>query len=142
MSTRFAVAVHILTVLRFHRDRPVSSELIAESVNTNPVVVRRILSQLKKAGLVTAQLGSGGGFLLALDPEEIDLQQVFRAVEEWTFPTHREPPSCECLVGRNVLPVLEKVTSRASQAMLDELARVSVEEIAEKICARDRRAPE
>jgi Rrf2 family protein len=141
MSTRFAVAVHILAVLRYHQGSPISSELIAASVNTNPVVVRRILSQLKRAGLVEAQLGSGGGFLLAHEPEDINLEQVFRAVEEdWTFPTHREPPSCECLVGRNVVPVLETITARASQAMLDELSAVSIEEIAKKIGARERRS--
>lgn len=139
MSTRFAVAVHILAVLRLNEDGPVSSELIAASVNTNPVVVRRILSQLKKAGLVEAQLGSGGGFLLARPAGEIDLEKVFRAVEEeWAIPTHREPPSCECPVGRNVLPVLENVTRRASQAMLGELAGVSVEDIADRIAARER----
>ena len=140
MSTRFAVAVHILAVLRFHQGSPVSSELIASSVNTNPVVVRRILSQLKKAGLVDAQLGSGGGFTLAGDPGEIDLEQVFRAVEDgWSIPTHREPPSCECPVGRNVLPVLERITERASQAMLAELAGVTIEDVARKIGARERR---
>lgn len=141
MSTRFAVAVHILTVLRYHQGRPVSSELIAASVNTNPVVVRRILSQLKKAGLVDAQLGSGGGFSLAGGADEIDLEQVFRAVEEdWSFPTHREPPSCECVVGRNVLPILERITERASKAMLEELAGVTIEDVAKKIGARERRA--
>lgn len=140
MSTRFAVAVHILAVLRLHSGGPVSSELIAASVNTNPVVVRRILSQLKKAGLVEAQLGSGGGFLLAREAAEIDLEQVFRAVEEeWSIPTHREPPSCECPVGRNVLPILEKVTERASRAMLAELGGVSVEDIARRIAAREQR---
>lgn len=141
MSTRFAVAVHILTVLRYHQGSPVSSELIASSVNTNPVVVRRILSQLKKAGLVDAQLGCGGGFSLASGPETIDLEQVFRAVEEdWSFPTHREPPSCDCVVGRHVLPVLERITERASQAMLSELAGVSIEDVAKKIGARERRS--
>ena len=140
MSTRFAVAVHILAVLRYHRSSPVSSELIAASVNTNPVVVRRILSQLKKAGLVEAQLGSGGGFLLAHGPEDIDLEQVFKAVEEdCMFRTHREPPNCECLVGRHVVPVLEKITAKASRAMFDELSSVSIEEVAKKISARDRR---
>jgi len=110
------------------------------SVNTNPVVVRRILSQLKRAGLVEAQLGSGGGFTLAHEPEDIDLEQVFRAVEEeWAFPTHREPPSCECPIGRNVVPVLEKITSRASRAMLDELSAVSIEDVGKKIGTRDRR---
>lgn len=141
MSTRFAVAVHILAVLRYHQGSPVCSELIAGSVNTNPVVVRRILSQLKKAGLVEAQLGSGGGFLLAHPADEIDLEQVFRAVEEeWSFPTHREPPNCDCLIGRHVIPVLEKITSRASKAMLDELSAVTIEEVAKKIGARERRA--
>jgi DNA-binding IscR family transcriptional regulator len=66
---------------------------------------------------------------------------VFRAVEEeWAFPTHREPPNCECLVGRHVVPVLETITARASEAMFEKLSAVSIEEVAKKIGARERRA--
>lgn len=141
MSTRFAVAVHILAVLQLRRGTPVASDRIAASVNTNPVVVRRILSMLKKAGLVSVQLGTGGGALLGRPGAEISLEQVYRAVEEAPlFATHREEPSCECPVGRNILPVLEKSTRRAESALFAELARVDVAQIARQITGRERRA--
>ena len=59
----------------------VCSDALAGSVNTNPVVIRRLLSQLRKAGLVTTQKGSCGGATLCASPEEISLDAVYRAVE-------------------------------------------------------------
>src|SRR3712207_248133 len=64
-SSRFAVAVHILTLLADAGGEPVTSEYIAASVNTNPSLIRRLLSALARAGLTTSQLGTGGGALLA-----------------------------------------------------------------------------
>ena len=61
MNTRFAVAVHILTLLHTQQGEPATSEYIASSVNTNPSLIRRLLSQLARAGLTASQMGTGGG---------------------------------------------------------------------------------
>jgi DNA-binding IscR family transcriptional regulator len=95
ISSRFAVAVHILTLLETGRGEPLTSEYVAGSVNTNPAVVRRILSMLARAGLTHARLGAGGGSVLARPAAEISLRDVYRAVEceERLFSLHHERPN-------------------------------------------------
>ncbi|HEX8852924.1 MAG TPA: Rrf2 family transcriptional regulator, partial [Pyrinomonadaceae bacterium] len=79
-NSRFAVAVHALTLLAWAGEEPVKSEYLACSVNTNPVVIRRILCALARAGLVTSQTGASGGSRLARPAAEITLREVYRAV--------------------------------------------------------------
>jgi Rrf2 family protein len=136
-SSRFAVAVHVLTALALQEGRPVTSEQVAGSVKTNPSVIRRLLSMLADAGLTTAQLGTGGGALLARAPEQISLLDVYRAVEEPDlFAVHRTPPDSSCMVGRNILPVLAETTCRAQKAMEAELAGVTLTDVVRDVVAR------
>ena len=70
ISSRMAVAVHVLAYLAWRRDEPITSERMASSVNTNPVVVRRIMGSLRNAGLVSVQPGVGGSAQLAREPQD------------------------------------------------------------------------
>ncbi len=79
-SSRFAVAVHALSLLA-HHGRALDSPFIAGSVNTNPTVVRRVLGKLARAGLVSTQEGAGGDTTLARAAARITLADVYRAVE-------------------------------------------------------------
>ena len=81
MNSRFAVAVHILTLLEQGGGEPMTSEHVAGSVNTNPSLVRRLLSSMARAGLTTSQFGAGGGALLARPADQITLGDVYRAVD-------------------------------------------------------------
>ena len=72
-SSRFAVALHVLTLLETEGGRPVTSDYIAASVNTNPVIIRRSLGDLRRAALVEIRHGAGAGWSLARDPEDISL---------------------------------------------------------------------
>lgn len=136
-SSRFAVAVHVLTVLAQEGGRPVPSHQIARSVRTNPALIRRLLSMLAGAGLTTSRRGSGGGALLARDPRRITLLDIYRVVEEpELFTMHRTPPDPECLVGCNILPVLTRSTERARRALEDELARVTLAELHRDVVER------
>lgn len=133
-STRFVVAVHVLATIAINAGRPVRSEDLAFSANTNATVVRALLLRLADAGLTTSQLGAGGGALLAQPPETIALLDVYRAVEESElFPMHRSPPSDVCMVGRSIQKVLRPVLGTAQSALEAELARVSVADIASEI---------
>ena len=117
-SSRFAYAVHILALLSLQHGEPLSSEIIAGSVNTNPALIRRLLSMLAQAGLTTSQLGAGGGALLARAPGAIRLVDVYRAVDEARlFGLHREAPNPACLVGRHIQQVLVGIVDDAQQAM-------------------------
>ncbi len=136
-NCRFAVAVHIATILALHRESPATSDWIAGSVNTNPVVVRRILSALAKAGLVTSQRGISGGSALAKEPRNISLLDLYRAVDEQEAQAlHHQPPNPHCPVGAHILPVLTDILAQAEAAKERELARVTVGEVLAAIQGR------
>src|SRR5882757_8806749 len=102
-SCRFAFAVHILAVLAHRPGRGVTSELLAGSVNTNPVVVRRILSTLRRAGLVCCSKGAGGGATLCRAPETIRLDEIYRAIElPRSLAGRQHRPNLGCPVGRQI----------------------------------------
>lgn len=131
MSSRVAVAVHVLAILTWRRGEAVSSQQIARSVNTNPVVVRRIVGALRRAGLVEVQPGSAGGARLARAPEEITLLEVYRSVEdgEPLFALHPQPPCRDCGVGANIQSALCGVFGEAQSAMEAVLGRATVADV-------------
>jgi Rrf2 family protein len=139
MNTRFAVAVHILTLLQSQPNEPTSSELIAGSVGTNASLIRRLLSGLAAAGLTTSQMGAGGGALLARPAKTITLADVYRAVVDGAdvFPMH-DTPSARCEVGRNIKFVLEGHIEGAERAMLAELERTTIADLMGEVSRRDR----
>jgi DNA-binding IscR family transcriptional regulator len=115
-STRFAVGIHLLTALAANPGKVLCSEDIADSVNTNPVVVRRLFALLTAAGLARARLGQGGGFKLGWRPaSNITLLDIFAALEKTDlFGAPRSPPSASCRVGAHILPVRREATARRS----------------------------
>jgi Rrf2 family protein len=138
-SSRFAVAVHTLTLLASKNDAPLKSEQIAASVNTNAVVIRRILCALSNAGLVASQTGSAGGTRLARPPARITLLDVRRALEEGgAFGLHRRAPDRRCHVGMSIEQVLEGVLREVDVAIERVLDGVTIEDVLRKIraCAR------
>lgn len=133
-STRFAVAVHLLAALAVSDGAPLRSEDLAYSVNTGPVVIRGLLSRLNEAGLTRSQLGAGGGALLARPAQRIRLLDVYRAVEDTElFSLHRTAPCENCAVGGNILEAMEPALMRARQALEDELAKVTIADIAAEV---------
>lgn len=129
-STRFAVAVHTLTLLARHGGDPVRSEEIAADVGTNPAVIRALLSRLSAAGLTSSYRGNGGGAVLAKDAAQIRLLDVYLAVEDREmFSFHRTSPDDGRAIGRRVAAGLTEPLHRARQAMETELAAVSIADI-------------
>jgi Rrf2 family protein len=129
-SSRFAVAVHVLSLMAWSKDEPLKSEPVATSVNTNPVVIRRILCELAQARLVTSQTGSMGGSRLARKPSEITLLDIYQAVENHgVFSLHRHPPSRDCPVGVNIETVLGDVLGEVNAAVEQVLAKITIEDV-------------
>ena len=81
LSSKLSVGIHILTIFALKPGEPLTSEFIACSVNTNPVVIRRLLGSLRAAGIVESKAGVGGGWSLLVDPERITLLDILLAVE-------------------------------------------------------------
>lgn len=137
ISSRFAVGVHILTSLASAPDSVVSSDTLAGSVNTHPVVVRRHIGALQQAGLVTVQHGKYGGARLARPPSEITLLDVYRAMEEpQLFALHQQPPKQGDLMGASIFEVLGDVCEDAKLAMETNLARVTIAHVLQRTMAR------
>lgn len=138
-SSRFAYAVHVLALLSLQEGAPLSSEIIAGSVNTNPALIRRLLTMLAAAGLTTAQLGAGGGALLAREPRAISLLEVYRAVEEGQlFGLHRDTPNPACLVGRHIQEVLVGVVDEAQRALEASLAARTLADVTAGVVQAER----
>lgn len=133
-NSRFTVANHILTFLMLPGDLMPdglqSSEVIARSVNTNPRVIRRLVSVLQEAGLVDVYSGAHGGAKLTRDPEDITLLDVYRAVEtEALFALHPHPPAQTCPVGLTITPVLTDVYRRVDAAIEGTLRDITIDDL-------------
>lgn len=131
ISTRFSVAVHILSILQLYGDPMPTSEYIAGSVNTNPVVIRRILGMLKQAGIVDMKRGAGGTYLLK-KAEDITLLEVYKAVdsveEGQLFQVH-ENPNFKCPIGANIQNAIEGTLLKAQEAMEGVLQQATLADI-------------
>lgn len=137
ISSRFAVSVHILTAIHMKYGEALPSETIAISVGTNPSLIRKLIAALSRAGITDARMGTGGGTLLARAADKITLLDIYRAVESPDFfAVHASPPNPECRVGRNILPALETVTTRAQTALEHELQSVTLADITNDVTAR------
>ena len=133
-NSRFAVAVHVLSLMAWSGEEPLKSEQVAESVNTNPVVIRRMLLELADAGLVVSQTGSLGGSRLANDPAKTTLLDVYRALEYGSvFSLHRQPPSRDCPVGVNIETVLGEVLSEVDAAVEQVLGTITINDVVQRL---------
>jgi len=133
-NSRFAVAVHVLTLMAWSGEETLKSEQVAESVNTNPVVIRRMLCELAEAGLVVSQTGSLGGSRLATDPAKTTLLDVYQALEcGGVFSLHRQPPSKDCPVGVNIETVLSDVLLEVDTAVEAVLAQITISDVVQRL---------
>ena len=131
ISSRFTVAVHILSLVHIERNQTLTSAYIAGSVNTNSVVIRRLISKLKQAGFLETHQGSGGIQLLKplTDITLLDVYRAVKVVEEGELFQMHEDTNINCVVGANIQSVLEIVLLRAQDAMEAVLANVTMDDI-------------
>jgi Rrf2 family protein len=132
------MAVHVLAVLGYKDGERVSSALLASSVNTNPVIIRRLLLELQRARLIDTCKGAGSGSRLSRSPERINLAQIFRAVEgAEPFATPPRKPNAACPVGHCIQKTLGKVFASARTALERDLEKTSLTDVigAVKGCA-------
>ncbi len=135
-NSQFSMAVHILTLLAEGGDENMKSEYIAGSVNTNAVVIRRVLGQLSQAGLVSSQTGAFGGTRLAKPPEQIRLSEIYDAVScGEVFALHAKAPNQDCPIGKNIEAVLCNLQKEIDEAVVDKLGQYTLANITEKMFA-------
>jgi DNA-binding IscR family transcriptional regulator len=140
ISSRFAVGIHILTLIEINKEGTSSSEFLAGSVNTNPVVIRKIMGMLKKAGLVEVHPGIAGA-KLARDLSDITLLDVYKAVnvvqENELFSVHDEP-NPECPVGRNIQDTIGPLFTAAQLALEKTLENVTLADVVKDIVKKEK----
>jgi len=133
-NSRLAIAIHTAGMLAFGDEMPVTSKMIAESVDTNPVVIRRIIGNLVKHGLVEVKMGTGGGSRLTRKPEEITLSEIYQALEEgeiFNVPDLKESHGCP--VGKIVRPVLRRIFCRAEDCLIGDLHRTTLRDVLDEV---------
>ena len=128
------MAVHFMTALACFREKA-SSDLLAETVRTNPVVVRRLLSELNRAGLIRSERGKNGGSALARVANDITLFDIYRTVMGNTelVNLHDNPENRGCAMSCKVRGVLSQYLQKAQSLYESELANVSLADIANEM---------
>jgi Rrf2 family protein len=132
ISSRFTIAIHILIcIATFSKSYKITSDFLASSINVNPVIIRRILQQLKNLNLILVTRGEGGA-TLARSPSNISLYDIFTAVElvenGILFHFH-ENPNLQCPVGKNIHNVLDNHLLKIQQTMEDEMKKTTLEDL-------------
>ena len=131
ISSRFTMAIHMFACIDTFSDQKMTSDFMAASIGTNPVIVRKILQQLKAAGLIEVARGTGG-VTITRPLEQITFLDVYKAVEcapdEELFHFH-ENPNMNCPVGKNIHHILDDKLIRVQHAMEKELSSITLEDI-------------
>ena len=132
ISSRFTIAVHsLLFLLEFQKDKKITSDFISSSVNVNPVIIRNILIQLKKADIITIKRGSIG-ISLNKNAKDITLFDIFNAVESLDdnklFSFHKNPNK-KCPIGSLINDILQPKLDNIQNVMENELKKTTLEDI-------------
>lgn len=132
ISSRLSIALHMFACMEyFKNDYKITSDFIASSVGVNPVIIRKITSQLRDAGLVNVARGAGG-VSIAKEPESISLLDIFKAVdsiENGKLFSFHENPNTKCPVGGNIHLILDDKLERVQKAMENEMAAITVADV-------------
>lgn len=130
ISMKCSVAVHCLIFIHEAKGiAKVTSNLLAESTGSNPVVIRNILSALKKAGLITVPRGTGGAELCA-DPSQITLYQIYSALEPNGVTSIIGIHPCDgrpCPVAQNIRKVLKTPYHKIEDAVKKAMEEVTLQ---------------
>ncbi len=133
-NSQFAISIHVLAMLAKNEDEMVKSEYLAKSVNTNAVVIRRLLCHLQQANLVVSQKGASGGTRLAKSADEIRLNEIYQAVLPGeSFALHRQKPDQKCPVGKNIEAVLCHLQKDIDRAIEEKLVKYSLADVLKSV---------
>ena len=131
ISTKFTIAIHILLATKyFQREHKITSQFLANSIGSNPVIVRNIMLQLQEAGIIDVKRGPGG-ITLNRPLSEITYLDIYKAVEtnsnEELFRFH-EKPNPLCPVGKNIHKALDQSLENIQSDFEKDLASHNIQE--------------
>lgn len=132
-NTRFATAVHIMTLLAESPQEWLTSEWMAGSININPVMVRKELGVLRAAGLVTSRQGKEGGSQLSRSAESISISEIYSAVKNTeVLGKKNQNPNPACSVGREINNHLNTLFSETDKLVIEFLGDKSLQEFCDQ----------
>lgn len=133
ISGKFAITLHILTLLSKFPDEYLSSEFIAGSMNLHPVLVRKEIANLKKNNIVESKEGKNGGTKLLKPAEKINLDDIFKMTfETVSLGYSKNDPNPDCPVGKQINQKLDELYSDINQKISKQLSGISLTEFSEK----------
>ncbi len=130
VNTQFSIAVHLLACLACCGDQSTTSTNLANSVNTSPSFVRRIMARLSRAGLVETATGKAGACWLAKDAKDISLLDIYQAVDApKAFSIHSYNEQKTCPVSCHIKAALSRALGKTQKAMEASLDDISLAQI-------------
>jgi Rrf2 family protein len=130
-SSRLSLALHALVHLHKQPETAITSTTLAQCLMTNPVVVRRVLGELREAWLVTSTKGHDGGWRLLRPAVEISLYAVYSAMgENLLIRTESDPGDAQCGIVRSVNSVMGEFIADAEALLAARLQRITLDDIA------------
>jgi Rrf2 family protein len=132
INTKCSLALHILIAIAVFSDKvKMTSEIIAKSTGSNPVIIRNILGSLKQAGIVAVHRGSGGAEL-AIPPAEITIWKVYSAVDPTSMHNliglHTNPSSA-CPIGRKIYDLLDEPYSAIRESIQASMSKYTLADL-------------
>ncbi len=135
-DSRLSGVLHVLLHMAERTD-PVTSEVLARAMDTNPVVIRRVMAGLREEGYVRSEKGHGGGWMLACDLAKVTLRDIYEAVGRpslLAIGNRTESPNC--LVEQAVNAALDGVFRDAEALLLSRLGNVTLAALSADFQAR------
>lgn len=134
MTSEFAIAAHALVVLS-HKKTVVSSDVLAENICTNPTRVRKVLSRLKKAGLVETKEGAEGGYLLTVPASRIDLRMLADTLEVVIVASSWKSgnPEMNCMISSGMAGVLDGLYADLDRSCREQMEHITIADLENKI---------
>lgn len=134
-SSKFTTAIHICIFLQHSGEDLVSSQRLAASVKTNPVVIRRLIADLKENNIIGSVNGARGGFYLNRPIDKISLWNIYQAVRDKDF-FHKPKVNPDCPVSSNLAFLVDEVYSAAELSMKSAMDNVTIGTLSEKLSQR------
>ena len=126
-SVQFAVATHLMTALGYYYDEPITSRVLAESVNVRPEFIRASFAKLARAGLVTATRGKNGHYSLSRPPEKITMKEIYLAAEPPpAVNPHGYPANETCPISSNIESVMDLIQMKTQVSVEQTLSKITL----------------
>lgn len=132
-NTRFATAIHIMTLLAKSPQEWLTSEWIAGSINVNPVIIRKEISVLREAGMIISRQGKEGGSQLGKNAELITISEIYKAVKNTeVLGKKNQNPNPACSVGKEINVHLNTLFEETDQLVVKFLGDKSLQEFTDQ----------